>query len=137
ITNDAAKRLRGHRTLHRMKGGNVHSLHLASWVSEIPGQSVSMTVKVAACTSKIAVRRQACVVKEATALPHARRFGIEPDRDTCDFRSTVQIHDAQRFLKAVEHIEPQPRFVNGQSSRPLSYIDSRSDCAVTIEHANS
>src|SRR5438477_3251801 len=99
----------------------IHRLQLAARVSQVPRQAVSMGVEVTACASEIAVSRQAGVVQKPAAFPHGLGFRVEADGNASHFGASLQIYDAHRFIKAVEHIQALPRFVDGQSSWPLTY----------------
>ena len=79
------------------------------------------------------MRREAGVVQETTTLPHALRLWIESNRYSSDFIAVPEIDDAQRFIEAIEHVQPPPSFIDRQSGWSLAYVDSRLNRARGIE----
>ena len=115
---------------------SANRLQLAARIAQVPGQSISMCVEVATRARQIAVSRQARIVQKTPTLPHSLRLRIEPNRNARNFRACLYIDDAQRFIKAVEHVQPLPRFVDRQSRWTLPYVDPRLNRASRIQNTN-
>src|SRR5262249_51151108 len=111
-------------------------LHAALGIAQVPRESVSVAIAMAARTGHIAVRRQASVVEEQTAFLDLLRLRIESDRQASCFTSGHDADNADGFIKAVQAVEPLSRLVDGQAGRTLAYRNASLDCSRGIEDSN-
>ena len=132
VANDVLQGLCHHRPFHRMKMvrhgrrkppevvvRRGEEFHAASWIAQVPGQTVKARVHMAGSAGCLAetggfVR----VVKVFAPGFHRARSGIV-HRHIGHHHLSLRINHGQRGGKPVQHVEPLARFIQRQAGRPI------------------